>query len=478
MHRLLLLLVLLPAARGETPDEARRRHEQVAERRGHTCLIVHRGSSEFAHENTLEAYRATFALGGDGNEFDLRVTKDGVLVILHDDMLDRLLDGYGDVGNYTWAELQTFRFRDPGRFGDQCRIPTVEEVFDLHRRHAGLMYLDIKVQGIDRAVCDLLTKMDLWNHVIACNNETGGVILKDPRYKPLRFKGQLYQDHGEVFPEAIAAVLKKPGEAVMVDDPRGTALALGRKLGKVSTEPVAPRPVPKRVGAPRPVERDLIAILDNADDWDRVADTPADRLDSGKRIRERARAAEDLLVIGAKSKESLAALEERVRKRSLHKDWMYHGFDGAMALRSLILLKAPNAVEVARFALWRDDPKLVPVIDPRWKNPRSWTDFRVKMVIFPALEKCPGPATEKLCRDYLALTDAQARELGPPQFEQAGRALLAVSPTTDTALELMKHRLQEVRGRAILDCLQHANEPWAQAALEKGAPHALAYRAP
>jgi len=55
---------------------------------------------------------------------------------------------------------------------------------------------------------------------------------------------------------------------------------------------------------------------------------------------------------------------------------------------------------------------------------------------------------------------------------------LAVSPTTDTALELMKHRLQEVRGRAILDCLQHANEPWAQAALEEGAPHALAYRAP
>ena len=48
---------------------------------------------------------------------------------------------------------------------------------DGYRRHAGLMYLDIKVQGIDQAVSDLLTKMDLWNHVIACNNETGGVIL-------------------------------------------------------------------------------------------------------------------------------------------------------------------------------------------------------------------------------------------------------------------------------------------------------------
>jgi hypothetical protein len=478
MSRILLVLLLVSAARAETPDESKRRHEQVAERRQHSCIIVHRGSSEFAHENTLEAYRATFELGGDGNEFDLRVTKDGVLVILHDDMLDRLLDGYGDVGDYSWAELQNFRFRDPGRFGDQCRIPTVEEVFDLHRRYAGLMYLDIKVQGIDKAVSDLVTKMDLWGHVIACNNETGGMILKDPRYRPLRFKGQLYQDHGEVFPEAITTLLKKPGEAVMVDDPRGTALELGRKIGKLSTEPVAPRPVPKRVGRPRPVETGVIAILNNADDWDRVADTPAERLESGKRIRERARAAEDLLVMGAHSKETFAALEERVRKRSLHKDWMYHGFDGAMAVRSLILLKAPNAVEVARFALWRDDPKLDPVIDPRWKNPRSWTDFRVKMVIFPALEKCPGAATAKLCRDYLALTEAQARELGPPQFEQAGKALLVVNPNTETALELMNHRLQEVRGRAILDCLKQADEPWAKAALEKGAPHALAYVVP
>ena len=97
------------------------------------------------------------------------------------------------------------------------------------------------------------------------------------------------------------------------------------------------------------------------------------------------------------------------------------------------------------------------------------------VVIFPALEKCPGPATEKLCRDYLALSDMDARPLGPPQFEEAARALLAVSPRTETALELMKHRLQEVRGRAILDCLKHAQEPWAKAALEKGAPHALAY---
>jgi hypothetical protein len=142
----------------------------------------------------------------------------------------------------------------------------------------------------------------------------------------------------------------------------------------------------------------------------------------------------------------------------------------------LILMRAPNAIETARFVLWNDDPAIDPVIDPRWKNPRSWTDFRVKMVVFPALRKCPGEATEKLCRDYLALSDEEANKIGPPMFEEAGETLLSISPRTDTALELMKHRLQVVRGRAILDCLAHAKEKWAIEALEKGAPHALAYR--
>jgi hypothetical protein len=466
-----------PAIPTEAPQEALRRHQRVAERRKGVDVICHRGASEHAHENTLEAFRATFELGGDGNEFDIRATKDGVLVVFHDDMLDRLLAAYGDVSDYSWEELQRFSFRNPGRFGAHCRIPTLVEVFDLHRRYGGLMHLDIKRHGLDRAIADLLTRMDMWDQVGYCNIETGGVILSDPRLKLRRYKDGLYLDRGEVFPDAITAALKKPGDGLIVDDPRGVVLALGRKLGKLSTQPVAPRreAVPTRK-MKLPSEAELIAILRNAEDGKRVAQTDAELAASGQRICTRAQAAEYLLAAGASSPEAFAALEERVRKRSLHKDWMFHGFDGAMALRSLIVLRTPHAIEMARLMLWRDDPALEPVIDPRWNNPRSWTDFRVKMVIFPALEKCPGPATEKLCRDYLALEDQDARKLGPPQFEEAARALLAVSPRTGTALELMRHRLQVVRGRAILDCLAYAREAWARTALEKGAPHALVMR--
>ncbi len=465
-----------PVIPAETPAQARARHERVAARRKGTDIICHRGASEHAHENTLEAFRATFLLGGDGNEFDIRATRDGVLVVFHDDMLDRLLEAHGDVGDYTWEQLQRFRFRNPGPFAAQCRIPTLVEVFELHRKYAGLMHLDIKRPGLDRAIADLLTRMDLWDHVGYCNSDNGGTILRDRRYQARRYKAGLYLDHGEVFPEAITAALKKPGNGVIVDDPRGVAVALGRKLGKLPTGPVSPRRIVQLAKEKQPTEAELVAILRQADDADRVSETAAERAASGRLIRRRARAAEQLLAIRASSPEAYRALEERVRKRSLHREWMYHGLDGAMALRSLILLRAPNAVATARFALWRDDPALKPVVDPRWKNPRSWTDFRVKMVVFPALEKCPGPATEKLCRDHLALDDEAARKIGPPQFEQAGRALLAVSPRTETALELMKHRLRVVRGRAVLDCLAEARQPWAHKALKNGAPHALAYR--
>jgi len=464
-----------PSIPPETPEAAKARHERVAERRKGPGIICHRGASEHAMENTLEAFRATFLLGGDGNEFDIRTTRDGVLVVFHDDMLDRHLVAYGDVSDYSWEELQRFRFRDPGKFGKWCRIPTLVEVFELHRKYAGLMHLDIKRHGQDVAIADLLTKMDMWDHVAFANADTGGVILKDPRFKPQRYKAGLYLDRSEVFPDAIDAALKKPGEHVIVDDPRGVAVALGRKFEKLPKEPIGVLKIRRDQEVP-PREEKLIAALRNADDWDKPTETFPGRLISGARIRARARAADGLLDIGASSKEAFAALEERVRNRSLHRHWMFHGFDGAIALRTLILLRAPNAVDVARFTLWRDDPALEVVADPRWKNPRAWTDFRVKMVIFPALAKHPGAATEKLCRDYLALSDDDAKKLGPPQFEEAGRALLAVSPKTETAQELLKHRLQAVRGRAILDCLAHAKEEWATEALKKGAPHALAYR--
>jgi hypothetical protein len=463
----------------ETPDEAQKRHARVAQRRGRVHIICHRGASEIAHENTMEAFRASFELGADGNEFDIRTTKDGVLVVFHDDMLDRLLEGYGTVPEMTWAELQRLRFRAPGPFGKYCRIPTLLEVLLLHRTHGGLMHLDIKEPKQDKAIAALLDRLDMWDHVAYCSDYNAGILRGHPKIKLCRYKMGLYQDRVEMDAKGIKAALDKPGDGFIVDDPRGVLVALGRPLGKLSKEPVNPRlEQPPPAGKPKRSVAELLAILRDADDWNRVAESPEDQAKSGARIRARALAAEDLLRHGVKSDEVFAALAERVRKRSLHKHWMYHGLDGAMALRALILLRAPDAAELARFTLWRDDPDLAKVANPEYKVPRSWTDFRVQMLVFPALAALPGPKTEKLCRDYLEQDDDRARTFGPPQFEEAAKTLLTIRPDTSTALELMRHRRGDVRGRAILECLRHGSSPWAQQALERGAPQARAYLVP
>src|SRR5256886_15512621 len=104
-------------------------------------------------------------------------------------MLDQLLEAYGDVSEYTWAELQRFRFRNPGRFGAQCRIPTLVEVFDLHRKYGGLMYLDIKRPGLDGGLAELLTRVGVWGHVAYCNPGAGGGGPRGPPPPPRPLQG-------------------------------------------------------------------------------------------------------------------------------------------------------------------------------------------------------------------------------------------------------------------------------------------------
>jgi hypothetical protein len=100
--------------------------------------------------------------------------------------------------------------------------------------------------------------------------------------------------------------------------------------------------------------------------------------------------------------------------------------------------------------LWRDDPLVLAAKNPMYDNPRSWTDFRTKMPVFRLLESLPGPDTERICRDYLALSDDDARRIGVPVFEDAARCLYAVSSMDLTLSELKAHRLSVVRGRAAL----------------------------
>ncbi|MGE3315803.1 MAG: glycerophosphodiester phosphodiesterase [Planctomycetaceae bacterium] len=457
----------------DEPDAARQ--AQLAIRRAGPAVMCHRGSWEFAHENTLEAYRATFELGADGNEIDVRATRDGVLICFHDDSLEMLLDAFGDASDYDWAELQSFSFRNPGRYGADCRIPTLEETMLLHKKYGGLMQLDVKRPSLEPAIIALLDQHDMWDHVVSANNVNAPAVIKHPKFKPLGYKASLIEERQDMNPQVIKSTLDRPGQMIMVDDPRAVLGALGRKPKQMSTKPYAPvtRKRPGTSPLANAIEADLIQQLINDADWNMVPNSAEERTVKAASIQKRAEAAEEIRRRGLDSPEIRAALIRRVERRSLHPDWRSHGLDSGSALRTLAELEVPEFANLSRKILWLDDPANESVLNPEFKVPRSWTDFRTKFVAVAMLDRFHDAAAEQLCQDYLALGDEEARRLGPVQYEPAARALLTMSPTEVTAAELLRHRRGEVRGRTILICLSRWEESWAQAALRKGAPFAL-----
>lgn len=68
-------------------------------------VIAHRGNRAFAPENTLVAFEQALALGADALEFDLQLSRDGVLMVIHDATLERCTDGRGSVREHTAAQL-------------------------------------------------------------------------------------------------------------------------------------------------------------------------------------------------------------------------------------------------------------------------------------------------------------------------------------------------------------------------------------
>jgi len=101
--------------------------------------IAHRGAAKYLPENTLPAFLAAFEeYGAEGIEFDVKLSKDGVPVIFHDDCLERVTNGRGLVSNYTLEELQKldaaywFDPEEKCRYalrGKGFQIPTLESLF-------------------------------------------------------------------------------------------------------------------------------------------------------------------------------------------------------------------------------------------------------------------------------------------------------------------------------------------------------------
>lgn len=126
------------------PISAGQEHAYISEN-DKTAVIAHRGGAELAPEGTLEAFRKSEELGVDILEYDVHLTADDELVVLHDDTVDRTTDGSGKVNEMTLEEVQSldagYDFQDEnGAYSYRNQgvyIPTVAEVFEEfgHMRH-------------------------------------------------------------------------------------------------------------------------------------------------------------------------------------------------------------------------------------------------------------------------------------------------------------------------------------------------------
>jgi glycerophosphoryl diester phosphodiesterase len=122
-------------------------------------VIAHRGASGYAPENTLAAFELAVKQGADAIELDVRLTRDGAPVVIHDATLDRTTDLAGPVRARTLAELRQadagYRFTaDRGRTtayrGAEVRIPTLAEV--LWTFPATPVMVEVKEPAVQEAV--------------------------------------------------------------------------------------------------------------------------------------------------------------------------------------------------------------------------------------------------------------------------------------------------------------------------------------
>ena len=164
-------------------------------------VAAHRGWSAVYPENTMEAFKAAVELNVDQIETDVRITKDGELVLMHDAKVDRTTDGTGKVCDMTLAELKAL---DAGiKKGEQfrgARVPTFVEFMDLVRDLPD-MTVDIELkeyptegwEETSYSVCDRVLKLvDEYGYTDRCVINTFSGKLHEYIFRKY---GRKYRQH-------------------------------------------------------------------------------------------------------------------------------------------------------------------------------------------------------------------------------------------------------------------------------------------
>lgn len=136
-----------------------------------TEIFAHRGASGYAPENTLEAFRLAMEQGADGIELDVHLTKDGEVVVIHDETIDRTGNGQGNVRDYTLEELKKFSFHNRMEKYKGVQIPTLKEVLDLVKNSQMKVNIELKTgiywyEGIEEKTMEIVKNRKMEDRII------------------------------------------------------------------------------------------------------------------------------------------------------------------------------------------------------------------------------------------------------------------------------------------------------------------------
>ena len=176
-HKILIFLFAIVVFLRLTSNPAAER-AYYSDDMNYPLVIAHQGGDEVWPGDTLFAYQNAAALGVDVLEMDIHISLDGVLVLMHDEKVDRTTDGTGEIETMTLAELkqldagydwspdegQTFPFRGQG-----ITVTTLEEVFQAFpEKH---MTIEIKKSNASmvRPFCELIRKYEMQDKVLVAS---------------------------------------------------------------------------------------------------------------------------------------------------------------------------------------------------------------------------------------------------------------------------------------------------------------------
>lgn len=127
---------------------------------------AHRGGSEYAPENTLSSFYLGLMQGANGIETDVQRTKDGVLVLFHDDTVDRVTDGSGKLSDFTLEELKKLKVFGNNTTGFYDHVVTLREFLEKFSCYDITFAIELKGAGVEEDTLAMIKEFNLMEKTV------------------------------------------------------------------------------------------------------------------------------------------------------------------------------------------------------------------------------------------------------------------------------------------------------------------------